>query len=195
MKGDAAVRLTNPSDVSKLPRPEDPMRSTTFAFAFAARTSRALSMLGALALAVGVAGSVTGCGEIYTSTTTEAEETDSAEDDDTADDELVILCDPLEQACGGGESCLPDGRGFRCMQFLEDSAGFAGDECGSPAECRPGLYCNSGTVVAGCSGPGCGAPWCDLERADPCGGSEKCQAWFSGEVPLGGEHIGICAVP
>ncbi|MCB9756370.1 MAG: hypothetical protein H6713_41150 [Myxococcales bacterium] len=163
------------------------------------RAPHTSSRLGALARACALAGAlawpVACTGGYGGSTTDDDEATDSDGGSEGADDEDVIQCDPLDQACGDGRSCLPDGKGFQCMDYLVDTAGGLGDECGGPAECRPGLYCNTGLIVAGCSGAGCCASWCDLERADACGGVEKCLAWFTGAVPLGGEHIGICGVP
>jgi hypothetical protein len=106
----------------------------------------------------------------------------------------AIMCNPLDQGCGSARSCLPTGTGFACQAYNVDVAGTLGDECGSPAECSPGLYCHTGALASGCSGPGCCASWCDLSLTDPCVGLEMCQPWFSGDIPLDGEDIGICGV-
>jgi hypothetical protein len=117
-------------------------------------------------------------------------------------------CDPLDQDCPAGATCLPDSpestAPWECRPDASGITGAYGDPCEFFNVCDPGLVCASwGAAPGPCeAASGCCTEICDL--ADPlgamqCAGAadgQQCLPWYeAGEAPPGYESLGICTLP
>lgn len=113
-------------------------------------------------------------------------------------------CDPLQQDCANGRTCIAADTHFVCARDESGRAGAMGDTCTSVAACDPGLFCLSNLAWPDCEGPGgCCAPACDLDAADACSGTPdgvSCLPWYGrGAAPPTTEctpfdRIGVCGI-
>jgi hypothetical protein len=108
-------------------------------------------------------------------------------------------CDPLEQNCPSGESCLPNYSNPSYACALDASGGQTpyGSECMFANACDPGLVCLNGGSVPNedCSGAACCTPLCDLNAANTCPGvGQSCGVLFD-PAPGGYQHVGVCVLP
>jgi len=113
-------------------------------------------------------------------------------------------CDPVLQDCGQGEACYPVNGVFTCAPDASGpDQGVFGDPCEAINTCDVGLFCAPAEAVPNCQGSlGCCSDFCDLTGVDPdddCSGAAEGQeclpAYEEGDVPPGGEHIGLCTIP
>ncbi len=119
-----------------------------------------------------------------------------------ANDGAIVLClpgcDPLLQDCGEGEGCFPSPTDeFFCGDAPYPES-MPGDSCGFINGCAPGQAC----LFSGCGGDACCSTYCALDDPDAdlnCAAldpAQECVPWYEeGMAPVGGENIGICAVP
>jgi hypothetical protein len=113
------------------------------------------------------------------------------------------LCDPFDPQCPAGAStCIPvEDQRIACVPWPAGNIG-AGEPCGGISACQEGLVCvDAEEYGAGCDGPGCCTPLCDLTDGDPgCSGPEHvCLPYYvPGEVPddaPGYDTAGFCGLP
>ena len=119
----------------------------------------------------------------------------------------LLLCDPLEQDCGGDEVCIPapNGDGFGCVLDASGGMAPAGTPCEFANACDPGLMCLSPDFFPGpdCQGSlGCCAPFCDVTGGDAdCQGlpvpEAVCVNFYDGneDPPPQYENVGVCGLP
>lgn len=110
-------------------------------------------------------------------------------------------CDPLAMDCPDDLMCSPHNSSYWCVPDLSPQ-GTIGDECASPQDCEPGLFCAEAARVPGCAArDGCCTPVCDVDAPDGCDGTipgSSCMLWY----PDGGtfddcfpHRVGACLVP
>jgi hypothetical protein len=115
----------------------------------------------------------------------------------------IPLCNPLEQDCVEGETCVPILDDWECIPDASGEQGAYGDPCEYINTCDPGLVCLDVSTVAGCEAPiGCCTDVCDI--TDPLGDMQCtgvadgaiCQPWYEdGEAPVGFDDVGVCILP
>jgi hypothetical protein len=111
-------------------------------------------------------------------------------------------CNPLYQACGAGESCLPDPMNpdtFVCLLDASGEQGQAFDPCDAVNECDPGLFCAGSALAKECDAmaSGCCLPFCDLVDPQGCPGvDQQCLPFYErGMVPPDYWQVGLCGLP
>jgi hypothetical protein len=103
-------------------------------------------------------------------------------------------CDPLSPDCGDGQVCIPGAVGFSCAAMVEPGAPIpAGEACGGPATCGPGLACLPATVPGCEGGVGCCVPICELS-APQCGDAGTCMPFYASAPPPCFEDVGVCLI-
>jgi hypothetical protein len=115
----------------------------------------------------------------------------------------IPRCNPLEQDCLEGLTCLPINDEWECVVDASGDQGAYGDSCEFINVCDPGLVCLDVSTVAGCEAPiGCCTDVCDT--TDPLGDMQCagvadgaiCQPWYDvGDAPLGLDDVGVCLLP
>ena len=105
-------------------------------------------------------------------------------------------CSPFESLCAAPLVCRRNDERFSCGFLREQDVGGEAAPCDttSDAGCAAGFACITGTLVPGCSSPGCCASLCDLGGADPCDVPATCNVVIDAPAP-GFEEIGACFVP
>jgi hypothetical protein len=109
----------------------------------------------------------------------------------------VPACDPLLQDCEVfGYGCYPIAPAWGCAPDASGGDGQAGDPCGYPNVCDPGLICLDAGFFADCAVnrdfDGCCSELCDLD-APYCPGTGGCTPYYEpGDAPDGLEHLGFC---
>lgn len=116
----------------------------------------------------------------------------------------LTACDPVVQDCPvEADSCVltADG-GFKCEPNQAGTGGSYGEPCEFTNVCQEGLFCLSGSVIAGCNDPFCCTAFCDVTdplATDNCPGKDlgdECIPWYeAGQAPPGMEHVGFCGLP
>lgn len=114
--------------------------------------------------------------------------------DDEQDEMCVELCDPVEQDCAPGWSCLPDGNAFRCQELDQDGVRLGLHEPCEPGSqvCDPGLVCLP-VAVPGCVGGGaCCVLYCDVNRPE-CSDGLTCVPFLEPGAMCHAE-VGACVI-
>jgi hypothetical protein len=103
-------------------------------------------------------------------------------------------CDPLQQNCIEGASCVLSGDGFVCVQ---DGSGFQGqlyDTCLTANGCDPGYMCGPPDAAPNCDAAdaaGCCLPFCAV-GGSPCPDSLACVPLFDPEQFPEHAEFGVC---
>ncbi len=104
-------------------------------------------------------------------------------------------CDLLEQDCGPGMGCYLVDSSFVCAPDASgDDAGGYGDPCEFVNSCSAGFLCIGAENFGAnsCEANQCCAPVCDATAPD-CPDAGTCESLNeAGQVPPGGENVGVC---
>lgn len=107
----------------------------------------------------------------------------------------VHECDPLDPACGGGETCASIDDWFGCLPGQGGIVDPYGN-CDSEGPCAPGTLCIPAERTSLCDEGRCCSPVCDLESAtpdEPCTMLDSCVPFFEGGiVPPEHTQLGVC---
>ncbi len=110
----------------------------------------------------------------------------------------ILSCDPLiVDDCPEDQACIPGENSFDCVKGAWDANQQVNDACNGHGACAKGLACLSSTSGSACAeGVGCCQPYCELPDGPCPDPDQSCQPWFDPRrgVPLGYEHVGVCAV-
>lgn len=111
----------------------------------------------------------------------------------------TLACDPLIQDCMGDALCVPIADGWDCMPDDSGAGGQVNDPCNSPNTCDKGLACLnvvSASSACGEGRSGCCQPFCEYPGSECPNVDQTCLPWYDpmGDVPLGYEDVGICAI-
>lgn len=126
--------------------------------------------------------------------TDDASEPEVLEADDEQAEMCVELCDPVEQDCDPGESCLPDGNAFSCQDLEQDGVRLGLHEPCEPGSrvCDPGLVCLP-VAVPGCvGGSACCVSYCDVNRPE-CSDDLSCVPFLEPGAMCHAE-VGACVI-
>jgi hypothetical protein len=97
-------------------------------------------------------------------------------------------CDPLLDACGDGQVCVPAQSDFVCMPAASTPVSDA-EPCDLVYACESGSACVDADALAACDGVACCTPFCAVDGVDPClDAGASCVPWSAGA------SVGYCGV-
>jgi hypothetical protein len=111
-------------------------------------------------------------------------------------DVCIEWCDPVEQDCPPGESCLPDQPGFSCRGLPSAAEGerrglYDACEAGSQT-CNAGLVCLQAAAPGCTGGTGCCVAYCDTNRPE-CSDGTACYPIFEAAA-MCYPDVGVCVL-